>query len=143
MVSIANQPISGTVTANPASGTIDTVTTVTAVTDITNTIDSTISGNTATNNDTVASYVAVATGQTDSAVSGGSPAYLTGIFVTAAGVSDSILIKDGSTTILTLAPNSTEGAIDLGNNGKGIAFTTSIVVTTGANESCVIYYKVT
>lgn len=36
--------VDGTVTANPASGTIDTVTTVTAVTDITNTIDSTISG---------------------------------------------------------------------------------------------------
>lgn len=88
------------------------------------------------------SYVAVATGQTDSAVSGGAPASVYGLFVTAQGVSDSILIKDGSTTIFTIVPGAT-GAIDLGNNGAGIKFTTSVVVTTGANESCVVYYRVT
>lgn len=82
---------------------------------------------------------AVGASQSNFAVSGGAPAYLYGIYVTAS--SGDITIEDGAgnADITLTAPAA--GAVDLGNHGKGIRFETDITVDTAASTQCIVYWR--
>jgi len=80
----------------------------------------------------------VATSQTDSAVSSGSPSYLLGVYALSA--SGTFTIKDGTTSEYTITIGAV-GVIDLGNYAAGIRFDTDIRVTTDANANVKLYWR--
>jgi len=89
-----------------------------------------------------ANVTPVALNQTDQVVTS-NPCKVYGIYVTALGASDVISIKDGNAVVFNVVPSTlaTIGSYPLGNFGKGLRFENGIKVTTGANESCLIFWK--
>jgi len=72
---------------------------------------------------------------TDDAVSSGSPALLFGLIMES-GQTGAVTIKDGTTTVITLAPGA-NGHIDF----KGAKFNTNLTVTTAASATCVLLWR--